>query len=316
MGLVVTAIAPIMLLLGGGAILRRRFLPEPTFWRGLEWISYHVFTPALFVTAIAAADLSVVPVGPLALSLSVPITAVAVVVLSVRRPLHVNGPRLSSMVQGSIRFNTYIGLVFASALHGAQGLASFALASAVVVPLVNVISVSALAAYGDRGSTTMRSAPLWRELVTNPLIQGCLIGLALNLSGTSLPGLLSSTLSMLADPALVCGTLIAGGALTWQVDGRDVRDIGLTSVLKLVVLPLSAAAIAISLGVTGATLTSIVLISAVPTAPSAYVLASRMGGDTHLMASITGVQTVLSLAALPLVLTVVRHVAQATGMAP
>lgn len=56
------------------------------------------------------------------------------------------------------------------------------------------------------------------------------------------------------------------------------------------------------MGVTGATLTSIVLITAVPTAPSAYVLASRMGGDTRLMASITGTQTVLSIAALPLML--------------
>ena len=46
----------------------------------------------------------------------------------------------------------------------------------------------------------------------------------------------------------------------------------------------------------------IILITAVPTAPSATVLASRMGGDTRLMAAITGVQTVLAIVTIPLLL--------------
>ncbi len=67
-------------------------------------------------------------------------------------------------------------------------------------------------------------------------------------------------------------------------------------------MPLGAAAIALPLGTTGATLTSIILIAAVPTALSAYVLARRMGGDTRLMASIAGVQTILAVATLPAIL--------------
>jgi hypothetical protein len=71
---------------------------------------------------------------------------------------------------------------------------------------------------------------------------------------------------MLVAPALACGTLIAGGALHFSFRKRDAIDVGLAAVLKLLVLPFAAAAIAIAipLGASGATLTSIVLICAIP----------------------------------------------------
>ncbi|KSU77556.1 hypothetical protein GA0061083_1424 [Pseudarthrobacter enclensis] len=307
--LVTTAILPIVLILAAGALLRRRFITDPGFWRGLEWMSYRIFTPALFVSSIAGTDLTIVPIGPLLLSLAVPITAVAGLIVILRRPLRTDGPQLTSLVQGAVRINTYIGLIFATALHGPQGVATFALASAVVVPLVNIICVSTLAAYGDK-STTPRRIPVWREFLENPLIQGCAIGLALNLTAISLPAFLSATLGMLAAPALACGTLIAGAALHFNFRKRDVIDVSLAAILKLVVLPLAAATIAIPLGATGPTLTSIVLICAIPTAPSAYILASRMGGDTRLMASITGAQTVLAVATVPAILALIDQFAR------
>ncbi|MEU5950313.1 AEC family transporter [Micromonospora sp. NPDC047465] len=299
MHLVVMAVVPIVLLLGLGTVLRRRLVTDPGFWRGIEWMSYRVFTPALFVTSIAAADLTAASPAALLPSLAVPVVVVSVLVIALRRPLRANGPQLTSLVQGSIRINTYIGLVFASAAFGPEGVATFALAAAVMVPLVNVISVSVLSRHGDRDD---RDPPtLWRELLGNPLIQGCVAGLALSLLHINLPAFLATTLDMLAAPALVCGTLAAGAAITFRLRRRDVVDVLSTSALKLVALPLAAVAIATALGVSGATLTSIAIICAVPTAPSAYVLARRMGGDTHLIASITGAQTLLSIATLPFI---------------
>jgi hypothetical protein len=45
-----------------------------------------------------------------------------------------------------------------------------------------------------------------------------------------------------------------------------------------------------------------VLFMAVPTAPSAYILARRMGGDYEAMASIIAFQTVAGFATMPLTL--------------
>lgn len=52
-----SAIVAIVLLLGLGWTLRHHVLTEPGFWRGLELLSYRVFTPALFVTTIGGTDL-------------------------------------------------------------------------------------------------------------------------------------------------------------------------------------------------------------------------------------------------------------------
>ena len=45
-----------------------------------------------------------------------------------------------------------------------------------------------------------------------------------------------------------------------------------------------------------------VLFFALPTAPTAYVLTRQLGGDSHLMAGIIPLQTLLAAASLPLVL--------------
>lgn len=299
-----TAIVPILVLLAAGALLRRRFLVDERFWAGLSWMSYWVFTPALFITSIGRADLDAIAPGPLLLSLVAPILAVAGLAWAAARLSRAGGPQLTSLVQGAVRINTYVGLIFASSLNGQEGVATFALASAIVVPLVNLISVSALSRYGATPTGATRT-PLWRSLVTNPLIIGCAIGLTVNLLGIPLPPVVIAPLEMLSAPALACGTLIAGAALHLTFRRRDLLDVSLAVTLKLIVLPLAAMAIALPLGVSGAMLQSIVLICAVPTAPSAYVLATRMGGDTRLMATITGFQTVIAIVTMPAMIALV-----------
>jgi predicted permease len=296
--LVTTAIVPVVLVLALGVVLRRWALTEPAFWRGLEWLSYRVFTPALFVGSIAEAGLGDIDPVAVVLSLAAPIVVVAGSLVAARRPLRLTGPALTSMVQGSIRINTYIGLVFATALHGAAGVAAFAICAAVVVPLVNLVCVSCLAHWGARSGHGHRGR-VWRELATNPLIQACLVGITLNLTGMRLPAAVTVPLDLLAAPALVVGTLAAGAAINFTFRVRDLLDVTVASVLKLAAMPLAAWAIASACGIDGPALTAVVLVAAVPTAPSATVLAAQLGGDVRLIAAITGAQTVLAMVTLP-----------------
>lgn len=173
-----------------------------------------------------------------------------------------------------------------------------------MVPLVNLISVAALTVYGDNDAE-IRPLPMIRQLITNPLILGCGVGIAFSLAPVELPTVVAATLGTLADGALVTGTLVAGAALRFTLSRHDAGMITLVSVIKLVALPLSAFALARGLGIEGVMPAAIVIITALPPVPSSYVLAARMGGANRLMISITGVQTVLSLVTLPLLLTLV-----------
>lgn len=304
MQLVTTAIVPILVVMTVGYVLKHRWLPSPAFWTGMEQLTYFVLTPALFVTAIASVDLAAVPFGAVAITLIVPILAASILVLLARRLIRATGPEITSLLQGAIRFNTYTGLIFASALAGSEGVALFSLAAAIVVPLVNVISVAALTVYGDNDAE-LRPWPMIRQILTNPLILGCVVGIAFSLAPVELPAVVAATLGIVADGALVIGTLVVGAALQFTLSRHDAGMIALVSAIKLVVLPLSAFLLAQWLGIEGVLLAAIVIITALPPAPSSYVLAARMGGAGQLMISITGVQTVLSLAALPLLLTLV-----------
>jgi hypothetical protein len=53
-------------------------------------------------------------------------------------------------------------------------------------------------------------------------------------------------------------------------------------------------------------MTSVVVFSALPTAPSSYILARQMGGDAALMANIIAFQTLAAAGTLPLLLLVLR----------
>src|SRR5690625_2938719 len=148
MQIVLTAIIPVLLIMGLGWFLRRRSLQSATFWAGLDHLVYFIFTPALFVSTISQTPLNSVPLGGLALSVAVPIIVASGIIVLLRKPLRATGPEMGSSIQGTIRINTYVGLIVANSLGGTQGMGLFSIAAAIVVPLVNIISVVGFTLYG------------------------------------------------------------------------------------------------------------------------------------------------------------------------
>ena len=99
------AIGPILLLLALGRLVRQRVVNDPGFWRGLEILNYRIYTPALFVTSISGTEFTNVPIAALVLGLSAPVVGATLLVLALKQALRVDSPRLTSLVQGSIRQN-------------------------------------------------------------------------------------------------------------------------------------------------------------------------------------------------------------------
>ncbi len=297
---ILDAIAPVALLITLGWVLRRRdVLGGRAFWDQLEHMTYVVLSPALFASSIGRADLTIVDPLPMAGVLLGSTLVITVVLLAMRRSLAMDGPAFTSVVQGGVRLNTYVGLIIAASLHGTPGIAVFALASAVLVPAVNVVCVAVLVRHGSHGAR-MRTLP--RQLATNPLILGCAAGLVINVGGVPVPTALLDTAAILGQAALAAGMLCVGAALSWHRHHLANRALAVSTAAKLVALPLLAALLCHLFGVTGVAATVVVLIQGLPTAASAYVLARRMGGDASLMATITAGQTVAALVTLPLIL--------------
>lgn len=292
------ALGPLFLLILLGAVIGHKRWPSLDFWAQMEKLIYFVLFPAMLVATLATADVSQVPVAKLAVVLLGAIALMTALLWRLRGWLLLDSPAFTSVFQGAIRFNTYVGVAGAGALHGSVGVTTAAVAVAVMVPVVNILCVASFIRAGTLGQTSLRTSAL--TLLKNPLILACLAGIFLNVTGIGLPGWSQSTTELLGRAALPLGLVAVGVALRpatlWRLD----RGTLTTNVVKLALMPTLVLVLAWALGLDAQSRDVALLFAALPTATSAYILARQLGGDAELMAAIITGQTLLAMITLPL----------------
>ncbi|MGJ5200200.1 AEC family transporter [Bradyrhizobium sp. HKCCYLRH1030] len=298
---VAAALAPVFLLIVVGFGLRRSLIRLDTQWHGLERLTYYVLFPALLMQSLVKADLGKVPVAGIGGALFLAMLAMSALCLALRPLLTrsgIDGPAFTSIFQGATRWQTYVALSVAGSLFGASGLAAASVAMIAIIPMVNVFSVAVLAHYASPTRRSIRE--ILATIVRNPLIWACIAGLALNVAHVPLPKLWHDAADALGQASLPIGLLVTGAGLHFEGLRRAGPAAALGVVLKLVLMPLLAIGLAGWFGVTGPSLVVVAICAAVPTSPSAYVLAKQMGGDAPLLAQIISLQTVLAALTMPL----------------
>lgn len=296
----ISALMPVFSLILLGLLLGRFRFPGAEFWPGAERLIYYVLFPLLLFTNLARAPLQGVPVGDMVVILAGAVMGVSVLLLLVRPLLGISGPAFSSVFQGAIRQNTYVGLAGAAALAGSRGVTLAAVAIAVLIPLLNLLSVGVLSMFGASGRRGWGGAFL--EIIRNPLILACAAGIGANYFGLHLPALVMDPLEMLGRASLPLGLLSVGAALRFGMNQRELRAVLISSCFKLLLMPFLVLLACRELGVTGDAALISLLFAAVPTSVSSYILARQLGGDEHLMAAVITVQTLFAMASMPWVL--------------
>jgi predicted permease len=293
------ALAPIFLLIALGWLLRVRGFLGASFWPGAERLVYWVLFPPLLLLTTATSDLTGLRTLPIAIALVAAIGLTAALTFLLRGRLGLDGASFTSVFQGAIRNNTYVGLAGAAALYGEAGLAVMGILVFVVVTLVNVLSVIVLVSHRGRA---LRMRDLLVSVATNPLILACVAGFGLNATGVGLFGVASSILEILGSAALTLGLLCVGAGLELKRLGRNPPALVAANTLKLMVMPVATWGFCRLLGVEGVTAATAVLFTAAPISASSYVLARQLGGDASLMAGLITISTILAAITMPLAL--------------
>ena len=279
-----------LILLGAG--IRRWMHLGDHFWSGVEKLVYFILFPALLINAIVKTRLDLGAALPLLATALAAMVGGMLLGLLAKPVARVPELTFASLFQCGYRFNSYIALAVAGMLFGAPGIATMGLIVGAAVPLANLVSVWMLARHGDVG--------LWREVARNPLIWGTAAGFLLNLAGFAPPAPVQSFLGRLADASIALGLITVGAALRLEgVPGGRGISLWLLAV-KLLALPLIAAGAGRLLGLDGLNYRVVVLFAALPTASSAYILATRMGGDGRSVAWLISATTLGSMLTLPL----------------
>ena len=279
-----------LILLGAG--IRRWMHLGDHFWSGVEKLVYFILFPALLINAIVKTRLDLGAALPLLATALAAMVGGMLLGLLAKPVARLPELTFASLFQCGYRFNSYIALAVAGMLFGAPGIATMGLIVGAAVPLANLVSVWMLARHGDVG--------LWREVGRNPLIWGTAAGFLLNLAGFAPPAPVQSFLGRLADASIALGLITVGAAL--RLEGMPgVRGLSLWLLaVKLLALPLIAAGAGRLLGLDGLNYRVVVLFAALPTASSAYILATRMGGDGRSVAWLISATTLGSMLTLPL----------------
>ena len=301
MAVVIAALLPVFFLIVLGFILKRTLIRPDTQWHGLERLTYYVLLPVFLIQTLVKADLSTVPVGGVGGAMLLSVLAVSLVCLALRPLLAraaVDGPAFTSIFQGATRWQTYVALAVSGSLFGNLGLALASVAMIAIVPLANVLCVTVLAQYASAEKRSAGSIVV--TVVSNPLIWACVVGLALNVTHVPLPRLWHEVADALGRSALAIGLLVTGAGLHLEGLFKPSLAAGVAVLLKLVLMPAIAVALALQFGITGSNLAVVTICSAVPTASSAYVLARQMGGDAPLLAQIITLQTILAALTMPI----------------
>lgn len=294
---VLAALLPVILLIGFGALLRSRAYLSDDFWRQAEWLSYFVLLPALFVHGLATADLSAVPLGRIFVVLIGSILVTATVIVALRPWAAVNGAGFTSVFQGGIRFNNYVGVMVATGLYGAEGTALAAVANAAIVPTVNILSVLAFSHYS---AARAQLGQVLGNLARNPLLLACVLGMALQQTGLGLPIGIVGALGTLGQASLALGLLCVGAGLRLGTLRHHGTPIVISSGFKFILLPLVTFVACRMVGLSGMEAVVVLIFQALPTATSSFILSRQMGGDHVLMANIIAVQTLMGVATIPL----------------
>ncbi|MBD3656434.1 MULTISPECIES: AEC family transporter [Marinobacter] len=300
MPVMVQALVPVFALIVLGHLFRRWNFPSEDFWGQAERFTYYVLFPVMLVFKLGQARLPPSAYGEIALVIASLLLVMSLVLVLVQLVWRWPGPVFSSVYQGGMRFNSYVGLAAAGMMLGDEGLSLAAIAVAVMVPLLNLLCILMFSLVAGRGN--FRLMPLLRAIITNPLIVGSVMGVVWSYFQIGFHPLLAGILAPLSNLALPLGLMTVGAGLQLRALRGGSMPFLVSSVIKLLLFPLVALGLAVSLGGDGLLVQVVVLLAALPTATSAYILARQLGGDAPLMAGIISGQTLLAMITIPLML--------------
>ena len=286
-----TSLVPVFGLILIGYFFKIISFPSHEFWPLADKLTYFVLMPALLIYTLSKAKLDINSVNLVLVSLlAIFLTMIFLIVFNKLSPT--NNSSFTSIVQGGIRFNTYVFLALSSSIFGNEGLILSAIILTFAIPFINILCVTVFAIYSQNNKLDF--IYLVKSIVKNPLIIGCFIGGSLNILNISLPISISNIFKILSEAALPLGLLSIGYALVLKDMKNVKKDLFISSFAKFMILPIFIYTLGNLFNLNETMIAVLVLFSLLPTAPSSFILARQLGGDLPLMTTIITVQTLVS----------------------
>jgi malonate transporter and related proteins len=276
MGGVLAGFTTIIALIALGALLAHLRVLDLDAQRVLSRLAFYVASPALMVVTLAGADVHQVLSANLVASAAAFAVTAAAYVLASRLAFRHDLARTTVGVLAAAYVNAgNLGLPIAAYVLGD---------AALVAPtwLLQLLVLQPLALVALDVGVADRRPPLRTVLLRplgTPLTVGSLVGLALSLTGATIPPLVADPLQLVAGMAVPAMLLAYGVSLRLGPRpgaGGAAAELAVITALKVVLMPLTAYLVGrFALGMDGAPLLAVTVLAALPTAQNIFVHATR-----------------------------------------
>jgi len=293
----VNAILPIFLLAVLGALLKKFGKINDAFIETADWLVFRIALPVMLFLEVAGSSLAESLDVRLILFLIVSVT-LSFLSVSVITALAVRDKsRRGALIQGCCRSNfAILGVPLAVNMFGEAGGEVIAIAIPFVILMFNTYSVIILSVFSDDSGKKLNRGTvigILKNIVTNPLIIGIVIGLPFMLLGIELPTAADKTLTYLSNLTTPLALISLGANFkTESLKGR-VGYAVIGALMKTVVLPAIAVTAAALVGLRGPSLGVVLICFGAPTAVTSYIMAKKMGNDHELAAQILLLSTMV-----------------------
>ena len=287
-----SALIPVFALILIGYFFKRIKFPSHEFWPQADKLTYYVLMPSLLIYKLSNASLSSSNSLGFILSALLAIFFTMIILMLANKIKPTSASSFTSVVQGGIRFNTYVFLALSGAIFGNEGLVLSAIILTFAIPFINVLCITIFALYIN--DEKLNFLYLLKSIVTNPLIIACIIGGSINFLGIHFPVIINNTLEILSKAALPMGLLSVGFGLVIKEIKSSKSELIISSIAKHLIMPILIFVFAKYFELDNIMISILVLFAVLPTAPTSFILARQLGGDIRLMSSIITVQTLIS----------------------
>lgn len=291
-------VLPVFLCVGVGALIGRRYSPDP---RVLSTLLIYLFTPFLVLDSLAHSALRADEIG----QIGVVVVALALAMWAVGAAL-ARGFRFDRKLESAF----LLTVILINAGNYGIPVNTFAFGDAggeraLVYYVVSAVVANTLGVYvASRGSDSVRQSLM--NVFKVPLPYAAILGLAINFGNVTLPVPVDRAVSLLGQAAVPGMLTLLGLQLARaSVRGR-LQPILLAAGSRLIVAPLIAVGIAAALGMTGLTRQVCIVQSGMPSAVMSGVLATEFGSDAEFTSAVIVVSTLASLATLSVLLALVQ----------
>lgn len=290
-------VLPIFLLILLGLLLRRVGILDEVGCNKMNTFCFNVLVPAMVFYNIYTADIGSFADPRLLLFCLVAVSvSFGLLMLLVPRIIKERG-RVGVMIQGIFRSSfVVLGMGLAASMYPGRDLSVIAIASTVVAPLFNGLSVVALEVFSQKRPDPKKIA---LDVIKNPLIVASAAALLLLLTGIRFPAVIDTAISNISATATTISLIVLGGGLTFQGIGSYKKELAAAVFCKLVALPLVLVPIAVWMGFRQIQLFCILILAASPSTVTANIMARNTpGADWQLAGQIVVFSTSLSVVTL------------------